>query len=165
MDCLISSFYIISFSASLVNLTPLILFLIVLCYWELSGSVCPAYAVPRSPVWASRPARLARYPALLLVNHPHTLTLYMCVLATLWVSLLICYESDTHYQFQEKVELFLELYGNTLVRPHTADYYRNKASQLIKLAMFKNPLSLLPKVTIIFRYFFADFWFWAFYWC
>ena len=32
----------------------------------------------------------------------------------------------------EKVELFLELFGNSLVRAHTADFLRNKATELIK---------------------------------
>jgi len=41
--------------------------------------------------------------------------------------------SQYHYVMSvERVELFLEIYGNTLVRAATADYYSSKASELIK---------------------------------
>ncbi|XP_064406954.1 dynein axonemal assembly factor 3-like [Halichondria panicea] len=49
----------------------------------------------------------------------------------LFLSLL--FEPSEKMGLQERVELFLELYGNTLVRPATADYLREKASQLIKM--------------------------------
>ena len=34
--------------------------------------------------------------------------------------------------YSEKAELFLELFGNSLVRAQTADYLRQKANDLIK---------------------------------
>ena len=34
--------------------------------------------------------------------------------------------------YPEKAELFLELFGNSLVRAQTADYLRQKANDLIK---------------------------------
>ena len=34
--------------------------------------------------------------------------------------------------FVEKAEMFLELYGNTLLRARTSDYLRSKSKQLIR---------------------------------
>ncbi len=57
----------------------------------------------------------------------HYMYMYECVR---WCHLpLMCLFSDAH---TEKTELFLELFGNTLVRTQTADYLRDKATDLIK---------------------------------
>ena len=37
--------------------------------------------------------------------------------------------------FSEKVELFLELYGNSLIRPQTLQYLREKSNELIKYVL------------------------------
>ncbi|XP_072035866.1 dynein axonemal assembly factor 3-like [Amphiura filiformis] len=55
------------------------------------------------------------------------------VLARHLLFLSLCLESPDRMGLQEKTELFLELFGNTLIRQQTNDYVITKANQFIKM--------------------------------
>jgi hypothetical protein len=49
----------------------------------------------------------------------------------------------------EKTELFLELFGNSLVRKQTAEYVEKMASEFIKLVLNEQPASLIIHVEVM----------------